>query len=147
MAYATNADLLLEFKGLVYGNNLQAATVDEWCNQASNRIDSYLTGRYVTPVNSGTSPIAFSILKNICIQIVKLRMNEFLRIQTGDEKTSQGGVSASPKQIASELESLRDLKTILKDAVLATATDGATSFDAQNTATVKPTFNKGTDQW
>lgn len=154
MAYASNTDVILEFKGLAaVGWNTQtvtAATVDEWCTQASNIIDTAIGGKYQVPVNSGTSPNSFSVLKNLCIQLVKPRVQNVLKSGTGDNASaSKAGTEADPtKGVMDFLKQVASGDVKLSDAVLATTQDGVESYTNDNADTLQPpTFNRHTDEW
>lgn len=151
MAYATSTDLALEFKGLTYGASLLAVTVDEWCVQASNLIDSYVGKVYSTPVVSATSPLAFSVLKMLCIQLVRPRMESVLQVRTGETRTSQTrGDSPSPSSSAAAMKSLcaiRDEDMDLVDATLVTQANGVRSTLTDCVSTTIPEFTREDPAW
>lgn len=155
MAYATSSDIANEFKSIDFVNGaLKSAAVDEWCTQASNLIDSYLAGKYVVPVSASTSPNAFSILKMLCIGIVKPRLSTALGTQTGAPKTSQnpggqGGspVGSIPKDISDTLSKLQSGAMTLTDGVLQSTSDGVNSYTSSNVSADVPKFTREDDQW
>lgn len=152
MSYATNSDLQGEFKSLslTASTPLTTTKVDEWCLEESNFIDMYVGTKYTVPVDSGTSPKAFSLLKRLCIALVRPRMAAFLNIQAGGgSKASQSSEQAyTPKDAVQTLQDIRDAKIKLVDAVLATSQDGVESFTDDNSGTLQPpTFTRGDNDW
>lgn len=152
MPYAANTDLLSEFKGLSAWDSsvLSAATVDEWCQQASNTIDASIAGKYSVPVDSTASPAAFSVLKAICIQLVKPRVQGVLKSATGEAKnsTSAGGAPDSTKDAKDALKQIQSGAMQLVDAVLATSADGVESYTNDNAACLQPPeFDRHKKQW
>jgi hypothetical protein len=153
VAYASNTDLLGEFKGLSAWNNatLSAAQVDVWCARESAFIDSNIAGKYRTPVSQATSPIAYSMLTDICIWLVRPRIAELLNLQTGEAKSSSsgGGKSYDSRQRAMDvLKQIRTGELKLPDGVLATAQDGVESYTDDNSDTLQPpTFTREGDEW
>lgn len=152
MPYAANTDLMLEFKGISAWNSstVAAATVDEWCEQASNIIDAAISGKYATPVDEDDSPKAFSLLKDICIKLVKPRIQSVLKPGTGDAKTSSGAGSApdSTKQAMELLSQIQSGEMNLSDADLASTADGAEGYTDDNADTLlPPTFTRENDEW
>lgn len=152
MAYATNADLLLEFKGLTAWNTatLAGSTVDTWCGNFSKLIDGKIGGKYSTPVDSTASPNSFAILKEICIWFVRQKVSTTLFQQTGDEKTSSkaGNPNDYHQKAMDTLKEIADGTLVLSDATLATSADGVESYTNDNSATLQPpVFKKTGDQW
>lgn len=153
--YASNTDVVLEFKALAANGgfttltNVTAAQVDEWCHRASNYIDAKIAGKYSVPVDSTLSPKSFSLLKDICVQLVAPRVAAVLNLKTGDSKTSVGGNASDWKKLAKEqLEEIQSGKMKLTDAVLATTADGVESYVNDNSDTIlPPTFTRSGDDW
>jgi phage gp36-like protein len=152
VAYAANTDLLLEFKGVSAWNasTVSAATVDEWCAQASNTIDAAIGGKYSTPVDGTASPKAFSVLKSICIGLVKPRVQSVLKSGTGEAKTSTSAGSA-PDPTKAQMDLLKQIQSgamTLSDAVLGTSADGVESYTNDNADTLQPpTFTREGNDW
>jgi len=152
MSYATNTDLLAEFPALTSfpsSGKVTAASVDEFCTRASNRIDAKIGGKYQTPVDSTASPKSFSILKEICCWMVYARLAPIMGLSTGEGKTSTGGKAPDyAKMAADTLSEIQAGKMKLIDANLATAADGVESYTDDNSATLQPpTFTREGDNW
>ncbi len=156
MAYASNTDVVAEFKalsqngGFTTTTGVTAAQVDEWCTRASNFIDSKIGGKYSVPVGSIASPNSFSLLKEICVWLVAGRVANVLNLQTGDAKTSSGTNKKTDfkSQAMDALDEIRSGKMKLNDGVLATSADGAQSYTNDNVDTTQPpTFTRGGDNW
>lgn len=151
-AYATNTDLLGEFKGLTAWNSatLSAAQVDTWCSRFSQLIDGKIGGKYSTPIDATASPNSFAILKEICIWFVRQKVSTILFQQSGDEKTSSkaGNPNDYHQKALDQLKEIADGTLKLTDAVLATTADGVESYTDDNSADLQPpTFTKIGDKW
>lgn len=156
MPYATNSDVALEFKALVANGgfttltNVTAAQVDEWCLRASNFIDAKIAGKYTVPVVIGTSPNSFSLLKDVCVWLVKPRVAAILGLQTGESKSSTGNKDSTDwnKRALDTLKEIQSGAMKLSDAPLATSADGTESFTNDNSATLQPPqFTRQGDDW
>lgn len=147
MAYALNADVALEFKGLVLSTTsvVTAATVDGFIAQAEAEIDGRVGLVYVTPIDSTASPKSFLILKMLSIQLVAERLRPILEVKTGSGDTSQGSGRPKAKGPREVLQDIVDQKVMLSDAVKRSNFDGVQSFSAD---TGEPmTFQKDQRQW
>jgi len=154
MPYASNTDLLGEFKGLTAWNSstLSATQVDAWCTRASNFIDGNIAGKYSTPVVEADSPAAFSMLQEICIWLVKPKIAGLVSQATGDPKTSAGSAGTDTTKLAMDtLKQIREGTVKLPDATLATAADGVESYASENSSALAdsgvPTFTREGDEW
>lgn len=156
MPYATNTDLVAEFPALGQNGGFTAqskvtdAQVDEFCNRNSVLIDSKLAAKYKTPIDPAASPIAFSLLKEICVWMTYPRVAGIVGLPTGDSKTSTGANKTQDfgKKAQDTLKELQSGTMMLVDAPLATAADGAQSFTNDNRATLQPPqFRRKGDQW
>lgn len=152
MSYATNTDLLVEFKGLSGWNSstVSSTTVDTWCDKASAFIDAQIGGKYQVPVVSASSPQAFKVLAEICVWLVKERVQGVLKFQTGAPKTSVRG-SENTDWRAVALNTLKQIRTgeiKLVDAPLATSQDAVESYTNDNSDTLQPPqFTRESDDW
>lgn len=82
MGYCTQADIEMDFKGLVISNTavITPALITEWIEQESNYIDARIGLRYIVPVTAGAA--ALSILKRIAIFRVGERVKNKLEVKS-----------------------------------------------------------------
>jgi phage gp36-like protein len=144
MAYATQAQVLAEFKDLTVGASTPISTSDiaAFIADADAEINSRLSVKYTTPITGSESLI---MMKMISVWLIKHRINEILAVKTGTSQTSQEG-SKSYRQMAMDL--LNDLasgKAKLTDATLATSADGVKSYTYTNS--IEHVFDLEIDQW
>lgn len=147
MAYALNADVALEFKGLVLSSTsvVTATTVDGFIAQAEAEINGRVGLVYNTPIDSNLSPDSFLILKMLSIQLVAERLRPILEVKTGSNDTSQGSGRPRARGPREVLQDIVDQKVMLHDAVKKSTLDGVQSFSGD---TGEPmTMKKGTTQW
>lgn len=113
-------------------------------------IDSKIAGKYQTPIDPTASPIAYSLLKEVCVWMVVPKVASVLGVQTGDAKTStgQGKRQDTAQKAQDTLKEIQSGTMKLVDADLATAADGTESFTNDNSATLQPpTFTREGDDW
>lgn len=123
MAYCTNTDISSEFKDITFSATTAVTDteVDDFIDQMSSLIDSFISNRYETPV---TGPISLLILKFICILLVKSRILSILSVKTPQDKTKQDPDGPTLWDRALKmLEQLKKGQLILPDA------DGPGSFE------------------
>jgi hypothetical protein len=126
--YCINTDIIADFAGSVSftaSSKVTLTDVNNYIASESNYIDSAISSKYLTPVIIGNSPLAFDLLKRICIFRVSDRIRNILEIKTGEKKTDQDtkGQSRMPSD---DLKKIIDGKLRLIDATLATSDDGLT---------------------
>lgn len=149
MAYATASDIASEFKNLEISATTTITTdeVNEFADQISKMIDSYVGKRYLVPLTSGSNPISFSILKMICIQLVANRVKGILRIRTGSEKLDQETRASLPtnNQLKDYLGQIASGDVLLSDAELASSDAGFASYSLANN--IEGFFDTKKQQW
>lgn len=132
MSYATAADAEdelgeRELIALTDRDNvgaLQADVLQKALDKASGEIDSYLVGRYLTPLS-----VVSALIKTYCIDIARYRLS-------GADVTEVETVRTRYKDAIRFLESVRDGKTKLGADVATAGADGT-----QNLAYVAPSDN------
>lgn len=143
MAYCLYTDVESEFKNLdstASGAKVTNTEIGGFITQADALIDSYLSTRYVVPV---TGSSALSLLKWICIQIVKERVQKIIAVKTGNPELDQDDVD-KPMWLLM-LESIQKGGINLVDAVLLNSGEGFKSGNVENE--ISQLFDVAAQQW
>lgn len=145
MPYCTLEDIQSDFAEIIFDadSKVTDAKVDDYIASESNYIDSYISSKYAVPVVEANSPMAFDLLKRICIFRVSDRIRNILEIKTGDDKINQD-VKGQSRTPSDDLKKIIDGKLRLIDAPLATTDDGL-SYGVTD-ASYKP-FSLNQQQW
>ncbi len=144
--YAAYTDIQSEFKSLTFtsSTNPSQSVVEGFISQASAKINSIVQKAYNTPVSSTVSPNSSLLLKEICIKLVKYRIEKVLRLQTGT-KLEQEEPANLRKEAIDDLNELVDDK-LLADAVLKT-TGGSGVEDYNYNNSIEQSFDVTKEQW
>ena len=135
--YCTRQQVINEFKQLQIketGTLITHALIDEWIEQESEFIDSYISARYITPVSSLDSPKSLKVLARIAIFRVTERVKNKLEITSNAtqlnsaEKFTQNYVR-TPND---DLNAIRKGDMNLVDAKLKSSDLGVGSFSTKN---------------
>ena len=148
MGYCAVSDIQADFKALVFTTTsiVTSTAVTGFINEASALIDSFVGGRYQTPI-TGTS--ALLLMSLYCRTLVADRIRSIIEVKQqtntdANQNTRQaGGLSTS--QVLKALQDIRDNNTILNDAPLKLAGAGFYSNNYNNG--VNPVFRKNRKQW
>ncbi len=153
MAYCAVSDITDEFKGLVISNSGTAITTaqcTEWIEQESNYIDAKIGLRYVAPVAVGSYPIAYSILKRICIFRVSERVKNKIEVKANASQTDteQKYIENYIRTPNYDLDQIVKGNLILKDVPLVNSDGGVASPCGVACDTSEcHTFDVNTQQW
>lgn len=143
MAYAVYTDVESEFKNLdstASGAKVTNTEITAFIVQADALIDSYLSTRYIVPI---TGSSALSLVKWICIQIVKERVQRIIAVKSGNPDTDQDNVDKAMWLVM--LEALQKGGMNLTDATLLSTGEGFKSGNVENE--ISQTFDVATQQW
>lgn len=125
MSYCQTSDIKADFGEIEFSSTSKVTSdkVVELIASESNYIDSYLYSKYIVPIIEANSPLAFSLLKRICVFRVSDRIRDILEIKTGNSKNDQDvkGTSRTPDE---DLKKIIDGKLNLIDAQFRTTDDG-----------------------
>lgn len=144
MAYCTNAQVALEFKGMTFSASTAVldTTVDAFIAEADAEINSILSQKYVTPI---TGAEALLVCRSISIGIVAARIKEILAVKSGktdvDTETRAGDSATRARALLSKIMK-GDMN--LTDATLI-AGSTVSSYNYSNEE--EHTFRKGENQW
>lgn len=149
MGYCTRTDILADFKGIKIDDTTAVTpkSLNEIIEQESNYIDARISNRYELPVDETTYPVAFSILKRICIFRVSDRVRNILEIKTGvtqkdsDEKYKKNEIR-TPND---DLDMIVKGDLLLIGVPLVATNGGVNSFNVD--ACVPHVFDTTKQQW
>lgn len=145
--YCSQTDIEADFKDITFDADSTVSNADLalFITSESNYIDSYISAKYVTPVIMANSPLAFELLKKICIFLVSDRVKSVLEIKTGNVGVDQKikAQSSTRKPIA-DLDRIVDGKLRLIDCQIASSDDGL-AFGITDSS-YKP-FSLNKQQW
>ena len=130
MAYAIYTDVLSEFKDLAITATtiVTIAEVTEYIAQTENIVNAQLSQIYVTPV---TDTMSTSIIKNIVIWFVAHRVQEVMKLRSGEELDSKNAENLYQKA-QDLLDKIID-KKLLSEATLNSSTNtGVEDFNSKN---------------
>lgn len=147
MAYCTTADIASEFKNLTVDATtpITSSEVTEYIDQVSNYMDGVIGVRYTVPVTIGTSPLSYSMLKWVCIQLVSQRVKKILRIKTGEENIDQE-TRADAKRAEEILKQIAKGDILLSDATVSNQNGyGWASYSESNS--IDKVFDTKKQQW
>jgi hypothetical protein len=147
--YCTKTDILADFKNIKIDSttSVTPSSLNEIIEQESNYIDARIGVRYVVPIVEATYPVAFSLLKRICIFRVSDRVRNILEIKTGvtqkdsDEKYKDNNVRTP----SDDLEMIAKGDLLLPGVPLVTANAGVNSFNVDTC--VQHVFDTSKQQW
>jgi len=146
MAYCTASDIAKDFANMVFSASSKVTDTDlaEFITDADALIDSYLAGRYVTPI---TGTAALATCKLFSRTLVSDKVTGILQIKQATNSNANQNVRSglSTKDVLGLLEDMRDGKSQLSDAVLVKAAGGINSFNVKEG--IVPQFSKDTDAW
>lgn len=149
MAYAETEELKAEFKSIDFGTGTQVTddTVERFLDEASAEIDSIIGVRYETPVPDSTS--AATILKTICLWLVKDRVSSILQIKTVEPKIDQDVSNRSLREQAlAWLDKIAEGKVKFDGATILTTGGSVAAVDSYlRNREVCYEFQAGKDQW
>lgn len=151
MAYATKAEIESEFKNITFaaGKNITDTDVDAFIVEADALINTLVGARYTVPVDSSTSPNAFSLLKLCSRTLVAGRVRAITAVKQASNQDAnfegRGSVGFSSSDAMRLLNSVRDGKTTLPDATLLQAAGGFSSYNVDND--ICPVMKKDETQW
>ena len=140
--YATAAQVETEFKGVTFSSSTQPTSTElsTMITEASAEIDARLAVKYTTPI-TGTN--ALVVVRSICVQLLKGRVNEIRGIKTGGDDDKD---YTDPSKLARDmLDKLASGKMKLTDATLAATADGVKSYTYTNS--IEPNFDVEESQW
>ena len=156
-SYATVAEVAAEYKGGVTFSattNVTSTTVQAFLDQATAQINGKIGMRYVLPI---TAADALTLLKEICLKIVKHRLNPIMKVATTTERGNQAsGETNLMKEAEKQLTDIQNKNTdlVILGAVLISSDGGADSYGARNRGTTGDgnsgagaTFKKGVKSW
>ncbi|MBF0300594.1 MAG: DUF1320 family protein [Oligoflexia bacterium] len=86
--YCTVEHIQEEFRDLKFDGttSITDRQVTRFIQEASVYIDSIIFEKYSLPINEESSPISFTLLRNICIEIVAERVDDIANIRFKDTK-------------------------------------------------------------
>lgn len=86
MAYAETSDVAGEFKNITFSSttNVTSTDIENFIDQASALIDSYVGQKYSVPVTEGTSTL--NLLKMFCVTLVADRIKKILEVKQETSK-------------------------------------------------------------
>jgi hypothetical protein len=149
MGYCQVSDVQADFKTYVFNSTsvISSTTVTGFINEASALIDSYVGGRYQTPITGTQSLLLMSLY---CRALVVSRIQGITEIKQQTNITANqtgGGQSAglTVAQVLKNLSDIRDNNTLLSDATLKVA--GAGFYSNNYEQGVNPRFRKNRRQW
>ena len=145
MPYCVTADITSNFGDIEFSATSKVTTTDitNLIDSESNYIDSYLYSKYIVPVLIGTAPLAYALLKRICIFRVSERVRGILQIKSGETQLDQD-TKAPLVNPDADLKKIIDGKLSLMDATYRTTEDGL-SFGVPD-ITLYP-FDPAKQQW
>ena len=144
--YCSLDDIKTEFANSINLDSnpkLPATDIDNLIVSESNYIDSNIASKYLTPIDKNNSPLAYELLKRICVYLDADRIRNILNIKTGVQTLDQD-VKAPNRTPKDDLFSIVDGKLRLIDGIIATDDDGV-AFGFQETE-YKP-FELNKQQW
>jgi len=144
MSYATNLEVIGEFKSLTYvadtANGVTSAEVDAWLDQDSAMIDSCISSKYTVPVTSATE--SEKVLKKICLLMTVARV----RVRVKDTVPNRESSDNETKLAFKLLEQIRKGELDLTDAT--SGNSNANVFRSYNQVnSITPIHKKETEQW
>lgn len=144
MSYATQAEVLTEFKDFVPTSSTAISTtdIDAMIAEAEAEINSRLCVKYTTPI-TGTE--ALLIARMVEKWLVKFRIEYILQVKTGREPDKQEGGKSLRQMALDILDALVKGTMKLSDATLASSADGVKSYSSANDT--QHVFDKSAKQW
>lgn len=147
MAYATAAQVAEELRGvsLSASTDPTATVVERWITEADSEINSIIGKRYQVPIDSGTSPLDFLLMQNLCIQIVAARLRRYLGIKSPFSEVDQHIKTDTDKEARKTLMKIASGDFKLQDATILNSSVGVSSFNVSSSQEF--VYKKGVDQW
>lgn len=145
MAYCTNADILVDFPGVSFtAGRVTTANIDDFITDADALINSYLAGRYATPV-AGTESL--KVLKLYSRTLVSDKIKGILEVKQATNQGANQNIRSglTTKDVLKLLEAYRDGDMQLSDAGLLLEDGGIASFNVKKA--IAPEFKKSEKQW
>lgn len=146
--YCTTSEVISEFKNLVVDTTTAISTADitSFIAQAEALINSYVSNRYILPIDSGAE--GFQILKMIEIAIVADRIRKIMEVKQLSSKDAVQSVRGllDSKAILKMLEDIRDGDiAIIGGSPLINS--GSTLYSETDAIGAKPFFKRNVRQW
>jgi hypothetical protein len=137
MAYAAYADIQSEFKNQTFSasTKLTSTEVTEIITQTENKINAELGQVYVTPVTNSTD---ISILKRISIMFVKHRVENILKIKSGEKLDSEDQENLE-KKAQDELDKIIEKRLLHNTTRRTTNNSGVEDYNSNNE--IRATFD------
>lgn len=154
MTYCSRDNVTSVFKNLdvdVSGTAIIQSELDDWIEEASAYMDSFLAVQYSLPI-TGTSSLI--MLRGICVDLVAYKVAITLNLKN-DRSLPNGNIvqelsHASPYREAIKfLKSLKDGKVYLPDELPEETVGGLSSLytEADYDTDINPIFKKTDQQW
>lgn len=147
MGYCAVEDVQTDFKKIDFssaGAVVSSDMVEDWIDQESELINSYICNRYKVPVSDVKSPASYMILKRIAIFLVSERVKNKIEVKTGiSQKDSEEKSPNYSRTPLSDLKSISDGKIHLRDAELLSSAVGSFNIDSCD----QPVFDVTKQQW
>lgn len=143
--YATAAEIQSEFKDTDFTAGTAAVTsaeLDDWSDQFSRMLDTYLATKYDTPI---TGSPALETVTLLVRGWVAARAARILNATTGIGESELNKAIALEDLAEKWLKDFKDGCINLKGATVLTNIGSPTSYNEKNS--IDPTWEKGVDQW
>lgn len=146
MAYSTQEDIQQDFPALTFDetSKVKLSDIPDFIDDADAVIDSYISGRYVTPV---TSVPALAVLRMYSRSMVSDKISGMLQVKQATNQAANQNVRTGlgTKDVLKLLGDLRDGLSQLSGAQLAKDAGGISSFNVKTCR--KPEFRKDEKKW
>lgn len=147
MGYCQLTDIEGEFKNIAFTttSNVSTVTVTAFIAEASALIDTYVGGRYVTPIVGVNSLLVMSLY---CRTLVADRIRgiiESKQVTNTDSTANAKNPGLSTSDVIKALTQIQNGNTVLGDAALQNLNASFFSNNSQNG--VQPRFRKNRRQW
>lgn len=147
MGYCVLADVQAEFKNITFsaGLNVTDTTVTQFIAEGSALIDTYVGGRYATPI---TGPNSLLVMSLYCRTLVADRIRGILetkQVTNTDSNQNAKNPGLSTSDVIKALIQIQNGNTVLSDATLQNLNASFFSNNSQNG--VQPRFRKNRRQW